>query len=180
MVLLVIDTQKGITDERLYRFDSFVSNVKVLIDSARRNGIEVIYVQHDDGPGSGFSKGDADYEIYEEFAPQENEKRFYKTVNSAFCRTGLKEYLFDKREKQVVMVGLQTDFCMDATVKSAFENGFEGIVPTGANSTVDNVYMDKETTWKFYNEFMWPKRYAKCIGMEEVLNLFENYAIIEK
>jgi nicotinamidase-related amidase len=180
MVLLVIDAQKGITDERLYRFELFVSNVKNLIGSARKNGIEVIFVQHDDGPGSGFSKGDADYEIYEEFAPREDEKIFCKTVNSAFCNTGLKEYLMGKGEKQIVIVGLQTDFCIDASVKAAFEHGFEGIVPEGANSTVDNAYMDKETNYKFYNEFMWPKRYAKCISMTEVLNLFENYAIIGK
>ena len=28
MVLLVVDTQKGIVDERLYAFEKFVSNVK--------------------------------------------------------------------------------------------------------------------------------------------------------
>jgi len=173
MVLLVIDTQKGITDERLYRFELFVSNVKAMIGSARKNGIEVIYVQHDDGPGSGFSKGDADYEIYEEFAPLGNEKRFYKTVNSAFCNTGLKEYLNGKNEEKVVIVGLQTDFCIDASVKAAFEHGFEAIIALGANSTVDNAYMDKETTWKFYNEFMWPKRYAKCMTVEETMKIFE-------
>lgn len=180
MVLLVIDAQKGITDERLYRFELFVSNVKDLIASARRNGIEVIFVQHDDGPGSGFSQGDADFEIYEEFAPLESEKRFYKTVNSAFRNSGLREYLNEKGEKQIVIVGLQTDFCIDASVKAAFEHGFEGIVPEGANSTVDNAYMDKETTYRFYYECMWPKRYATCISMQEALNLFDKYAIIEK
>lgn len=180
MVLLVIDAQKGITDDRIYRFELFVSNVKELIASARKNGIEVIYVQHDDGPGSGFSIGDADYEIYEEFLPREDEKRFCKTVNSAFRDSGLKEYLKEKGEKQIVIAGLQTDFCIDASVKSAFENGFEAILPEGANSTLDNAYMDGETTYKFYNEFMWPGRYARCTGMQDVLNLFENYAIIEK
>ena len=31
MVLLVVDTQKGIVDERLYAFEKFVSNIKELI-----------------------------------------------------------------------------------------------------------------------------------------------------
>lgn len=50
MVLLVIDTQKLITNENLYNFDLFVSNVEKIIHTARQNNIEVIYVRHDDGP----------------------------------------------------------------------------------------------------------------------------------
>ena len=69
MKLLIIDVQKGITDERLYEFESFVENVGGLIDTARENDIEIIYVQHDDGEGSGFSVGDEDFEIYDKLAP---------------------------------------------------------------------------------------------------------------
>ena len=50
MVLLVVDAQNGIVDERLYEFRKFVGNIKKLIGAAREQGIEVIYVQHDDGP----------------------------------------------------------------------------------------------------------------------------------
>ena len=80
MVLLVVDTQKGIVDERLYAFEKFVSNIRELIRTAREQGIEVVYVQHDDGPGTGFSIGDDEFDIYSEFAPLQTEKRFVKTV----------------------------------------------------------------------------------------------------
>ena len=55
MVLLVVDVQKGIVDERLYAFEKFVSNIRKLIETAREHGVEVCYIQHDDGPGTGFS-----------------------------------------------------------------------------------------------------------------------------
>ena len=84
MVLLVVDTQKGIVDERLYAFEKFVSNIRKLIRTAREQGIEVVYVQHDDGPGTGFSIGDDEFEVYSEFAPLPTERRFVKTVCSAF------------------------------------------------------------------------------------------------
>ncbi len=84
MVLLIVDTQKGIVDERLYAFETFVSNIKELIRTAREQGIEVVYVQHDDGPGTGFSIGDDEFEVYSEFAPLPTERRFVKTVCSAF------------------------------------------------------------------------------------------------
>lgn len=35
MVLLIVDTQKGIVDERLYAFEKFVSNIRKLIRTAR-------------------------------------------------------------------------------------------------------------------------------------------------
>lgn len=43
MVLLVIDVQKGITDDRLYNFNGFINNLKLLTGKAREQGVEVIY-----------------------------------------------------------------------------------------------------------------------------------------
>ena len=76
MVLLVVDTQKGIVDERLYAFKKFVRNIKSLLQVAREQGIEVIFVQHDDGPGTGFSIGDDEFAVYSEFQPLPTERRF--------------------------------------------------------------------------------------------------------
>ena len=146
MVLLVVDTQKGIVDERLYAFEKFVSNIRKLIRTAREQGIEVVYVQHDDGPGTGFSIGDDEFEVYSGFAPLLTEKRFVKTVCSAFKKeSGLLEYLTKKGEKDVMACGIMTDFCINATVEAGFEHGLHMIVPAYANSTQDNEYMTGPT-----------------------------------
>ncbi|MBO6115201.1 MAG: cysteine hydrolase [Lachnospiraceae bacterium] len=173
MKLLVIDVQKGITDDRLYNFKEFEKNIITLIDRARENAIEVIYVQHDDGPGTGFSVGDEEYEIYDKIKPLEQEKIYRKTVNSCFGNFDLKDYLKQSGEDILIIIGLQTDFCIDASVKSAFENGYKVIVPQGANSTFDNEYMDKEKSYRYYNEFIWPNRYAQCISVEETVKLMK-------
>lgn len=170
LVLLVVDVQKGITDGRLYEFEKVKDNIKHLVEAARVHGKEVIFVQHDDGPGSGFSRGDEAYEIYDEFQPLANERIFEKRVNSAFhSSTGLLGYLQEKGKKQIMVVGLQTDYCMDATIKSGFEHGFEMFVPKYTNSTFDNPYFSKEAAYHYFNDFIWPNRYAKCISMEEAL-----------
>ena len=115
MVLLVVDAQNGIVDERLYEFRKFVGNIKKLIGAAREQGIEVIYVQHDDGPGTGFSIGDDEFEVYSEFKPMPDEKRFIKSVCSSFKKeSGLLEYLTAKEEKDVMICGIMTDFCINA------------------------------------------------------------------
>lgn len=171
MVLLVIDTQKLITNEKLYEFDKFVFNVKEIINKARQNNIEVIYVRHDDGMDSDLTKGTDGFEIYEEFRPINGEKIFDKNVNSAFKGTGLLEYLRKKDEDKIIIVGLQTDYCIDATIKCGFEHGFNIIVPAYANTTVDNKFMSSENSYKYYNEFIWKGRYAECISLGEVIEI---------
>ena len=171
MVVLVIDIQKGITDNRLYDFEGFISNTKRVIETARFNGVEVIYVRHDDGPGTGFSIGDEDFEIAEQVSPINTEKIFDKTINSCFGNKKLSEYLQKQDDKRLMIVGLQTNYCIDASVKSAFEKGFEVIIPAGTNSTFDNDYMDAETTYHYYNDMMWPKRFAKCVSVDEAVSM---------
>ncbi len=173
MILLAIDIQKGITDDRLHAFDSFIKNCQTLLAAARKNQVEVIYFQHDDGPGTGFSIGDDEFAVSEQVAPLDGEKRYVKIINSCFGNQEFVDYLKTKGEKELMMIGLQTNFCIDATVKSAFERGYRVIVPQGANSTFDNEYMDKETTYKYYNEMMWPERFADCISVEEALEMLQ-------
>ncbi len=175
MILLVVDTQKGCFNENLYLFETIKKNIKQLISLARENNVEVVYVQHDDGPGTDLDKSADNYEIYEEFAPRDGEKRFEKNVNSAFHpMTGLTEYLHSKGEKDIIAIGVSTDYCMDATVKSGFEKGFNIIIPEYTNSTYDNPYFDKEAAYHYFNDFMWNKRYAKVISFEQAVQLLQS------
>lgn len=89
-----------------------------------------------------------EFEIYDGFAPISEEKIFDKFVNSAFKKTGLLEYLKGKGEGEIVVIGLQTDYCMDATIKCGFEHGFKIIVPEYTNSTFDNDFMTGEQSYK--------------------------------
>ena len=82
-------------------------------------------------------------------ALKENEKIFIKTINSCFGNNDLANYLRESKEKDLMIVGLQTNLCIDASVKSAFERGYRVIIPKGTNSTFDNDYMDGETTYKY-------------------------------
>jgi len=167
MVLLVINTQELITNAKLYHFQEFESSVKALLDAAREAKVEVIYVRHDDGPGEELTKGTPGFEIYEGFRPMQGEMVFDKMVNSPFKESGLLEYLKKKGVQTIIAVGLQTDYCMDATIKCGFEHGFKMIVPANTNSTFDNAFMTGEQTYKYYNEFMWKDRYAECISLKE-------------
>lgn len=172
MILLVIDMQKGLVDEDLYAFDTFIGRTVRLVDTARKNSIEVIFVQHDAGLDSGMSIGDENFEIIDQIAPKEGEKVFIKTINSCFGNNEFKEYVENLDDKRLMIVGLQTNYCIDCTVKSAFERGFEVIIPEGTNSTFDNDYMTGETTVRYYNEDVW-EELVEAVTFEEAIAMLE-------
>ena len=95
-------------------------------------------------------------------------------MNSALhLSTGLSEYLKGKGIKQIIAVGLQTNFCIDATIHTGFDLGFEMLVPEYTNSTFDSEYMSAECAYRYYNEFLWNGRFAKCISMSDAIKLME-------
>ena len=173
MKLIVIDMQKALMDDELYNRDGLLKNIASIIAAARANGVEVIYVQHDAGPGTGFSVGDEAFEIADEVAPQAGEKVFVKTINSCFGNKDFTAYLEAAKDDTLMIVGLQTNFCIDATVKSAFERGYDVIVPEGAHSTFDNPYMTGETTCAYYFNEVWPGLFADCVSLDEALALIQ-------
>ena len=172
MILLVIDMQKGLVDEDLYAVDTFVDRTVRLVDAARKNNVEVVFVQHDAGMGSGLSVGDEDFEIIDRIAPKEGEKVFVKTINSCFGSKEFKEYMENRDDKRLMIIGLQTNYCIDCTVKSAFERGFDVIIPEGTNSTFDNDYMSGETTVRYYNEDVW-EGLVESVSFEEAIAMLE-------
>ena len=173
MILLVVDMQKGLVDEDLYAFDTFTERTAQLVDAARKNDVEVIFVQHDAGTDSGMSVGDEAFEIIDRIAPAEGEKVFVKTINSCFGNKEFREYMEQQNDKRLMIIGLQTNYCIDCTVKSAFERGFEVIIPEGTNSTFDNDYMTGETACRYYNEDVW-EELADAVTIEEAIRLLED------
>ena len=146
--------------------DGLVENIKALIATAREKGVEVIFVRHDAGEGSGLSAGDEGFAIADALAPRAEEKVFDKTINSCFGNKDFTAYLEASGDDELMIVGLQTNFCIDATVKSAFERGYYVAVPEGAHSTFDNAYMSGETTCAYYFNEVWPGLFADCVCMD--------------
>ena len=170
MILLVIDMQKGIVDEELYAFNTFMDRVVRLVETARKKHVEVIFIQHDAGSNSGLSVGDEGFEIIDQLSPEPEEKVFVKTINSCFGNKDFEDYMEQQEDKRLMIIGLQTNYCIDCTVKSAFERGFEVIIPEGTNTTFDNDYMTGETAVRYYNEDVW-EEIVDAVTFEDAIAL---------
>ena len=173
MILLVVDMQKGIVDDELYAFDSFMEKTVRLVDAARKNGVEVIFVQHDAGENTGLSVGDEAFEIIDELSPEPGEQVFVKKINSCFGNKDFREYMEKQEDRRLMIIGLQTNYCIDCTVKSAFERGFEVMIPEGTNTTFDNDDMTGETCVRYYNEDVW-EELVDIVSVEEAIDMFSS------
>lgn len=172
-VLLVVDVQTALINEHPYNEQKVIENIKRLISVARENETEVIYVQHDDGVGSDLEQGTDGWQVFEEIAPNHNEKIFEKHYNSAFLKTDLKAYLDSKQITTIILVGLQTEYCINTTCTSAFEFGFKLIIPEETNTTFDNEYLSGQKLYEYYNYKIWNKRFATVLSVDEVTELME-------
>ncbi|MDF2882132.1 MAG: amidase [Clostridiaceae bacterium] len=170
-ILLVVDVQTALIEAHPYNEQNVIDNIKKLISVARDNQKEVIYVRHDDGKGEDLEYGTDGWQIYYEIKPYNAEKVFEKQYNSAFLKTGLKEYLDSKKTNTIILTGLQTEYCIDTTCKAAFEYGYKIIIPEETNTTFDNEYLTGEELYKFYNYKIWNNRFAKVLSVDEAIKI---------
>jgi nicotinamidase-related amidase len=171
IVLMVVDVQNALINEQPYNEQKVIENIKKLILTARGNKKEVLYVRHDDGKGTELEQGTDGWQIYNDIAPNDSELIFEKQYNSAFHKTGLREYLQSKEIDTIVLVGLQTEYCIDATLKSAFDYGYKIIIPEETNTTFDNEYLSGDRLYEFYNYKIWNKRFANVLSVDDVIKI---------
>ncbi|MBH1940684.1 cysteine hydrolase [Mobilitalea sibirica] len=166
--LLVVDVQTALVNWEPFKVQELIANINELLTYCRSHNIEVVYVRHNGDKGTELETGTSGWEIYSDVAPIKEEKIVDKHFNSAFRQTELKEYLDKQGIKDIILVGMQSEYCMDVTCKVAFEYGFNVIVPEGTTTTFDNEFMKAEDINRFYVYKMWNNRYAKVMSIDEI------------
>ena len=101
-----------------------------VLDYARDRGEPVVHVQHVwDAPDASFMRpGTPGIEIHESVAPREGEPVVRKEHPNAFLDTTLEQELRDRGVDHVVVCGMMTSMCVDATVRAAVDLGFAATV----------------------------------------------------
>lgn len=163
--LLVIDIQTALVEAKPYAVDNCLSVWQKAIATCREKNIEVIYVRHNDDE---LLTGSHGWEIYDGVAPKAGEKIFDKQYNSAFKETALQEYLTGQEISILVIIGMATDYCIDTTVKVAFELGYQVTIPKNGTTTFDSDFLTAKQLQKHY-EAIWHNRFAKVKTIEEIL-----------
>ncbi len=139
--LLVIDLQwamfAGIGFGPLYDADGLLKRVGELIGRARVADVPVIYVQHNGPAGSVMEKDGVGWQYHRQIAPLADDVVIEKTQSDAFLRTDLGEVLEARGIKKLVVVGAQTNACVDTTCRRAFSAGYDVVLVSDGHSTFD-------------------------------------------
>ena len=108
-----------------------------LLSAVRQRGLPLVHVQHiSTRPGATFFLPETDgVKIHEQVQPLEQEVIIQKHYPNSFRDTGLLAYLQGEQIKRVVVCGMMTHMCVDATTRAAFEYGFECLVAEDACAT---------------------------------------------
>lgn len=138
--LVIIDLQRAMFESGLapHDADGVLGRVAGLIARARAEGVPLIFVQHDGGPGDDLEHGKPGWEYHPAVAPAAGEPVIEKTRCSAFYRTDLDRILRDKGIDRLVVAGMQTEYCVDTTCRAAADLGYQVVLVEDGHSTFDS------------------------------------------
>lgn len=131
--LLVIDVQRALVDALAPdRRTAFLGILAGLLDRARAARIPVVYVRHEDDE---LRSGSPEWEIAAEIAPRPGEPIVEKRYRDAFRETDLAPVLTRLEADHVVVAGMQTEFCIDATIREAERRGYRVTLVSDGHAT---------------------------------------------
>ena len=118
-VLIVVDMQAGLHDgSPKYDLEAVINRINVVADIVRRAG-KVVWIRHCGKAGDGFEPHTPGWAFLPELRRRPDDLVVEKTLNDAFAGTSLHATLQGIAAVRVMIAGWATDFCVDATVRSA-------------------------------------------------------------
>lgn len=140
--LLLIDIQNDYFENGTMTLNGSLEaslNARKVLEKFRTGELPVIHIQHiATNPAATFFLPDTrGAEIHEHVKPQAKEKVIIKHFPNSFRETGLFEYLTKQDITELVICGMMTHMCVDATTRAAKDFGFKTTVIGDACATKD-------------------------------------------
>ena len=116
----------------------------MILQCFREQGGHHVHIQHisKEPDATFFISGDRGTDIHDSVAHFEGEPIVYKHEPNSFLNTNLLELLRSWEIERVVITGMMTHMCVDATARATSDLGFQVIVAEDACATRDLNYDD--------------------------------------
>ncbi|MHC8332473.1 cysteine hydrolase family protein [Pseudomonas sp. LB3P25] len=137
--LLIIDVQHALCtgEYECFEIKRVIKNINGLSTKAREAGIPVILIQHEE-EGDLLQYGSEGWQLADGLETSLQDLRVRKTAPDSFYQTNLLQLLKHHDVDRLIICGLQTDYCVNATVRQALNLGSDVVLASDAHSTVDN------------------------------------------
>jgi len=138
--LVIIDVQMGMFTMPGYTphdGDAAVARIADVLKRARTKGVPVFFVQHAGDKGDALEQGTPGFPFRSELAPRDGESVTVKRHCSAFQNTNFDQALKRADIDHLIVCGMQTEFCIDTSVRSAYERGYKVTLISDGHTTFD-------------------------------------------
>lgn len=143
--LLVVDVQRDFYEATppVFAAEEVIGRVADAVRRARAAALPVVYVQHTESVGSGdpLEEGSRGWELHPRVAPAVGEPVVRKSTPDSFHGTDLQSILDGLGVEALVVVGHQTEFCIDTTCRRARSLGYQVTLLQDAHSTWDSPHL---------------------------------------
>ncbi len=141
-ILLIVDMQEGLRQGApKHDLDSVVARINALARRVREREGCVIAIRHVGPVGDPFARGAAGAAFIAGLGLRDTDIVIEKRLNDAFHETQLEATLRRLGADRVMICGWATDFCVDATVRSAAARGFAVVAVTDCHTVADRPHL---------------------------------------
>jgi nicotinamidase-related amidase len=146
-----------------------------ILQCFREHGGHHVHIQHVslEPDATFFISGDRGTDIHDSVAHFEGEPIVYKHEPNSFLNTNLLEILKSWEIERVIITGMMTHMCVDATARAASDLGFQVIIAEDACATRDLQYGDTTIPAEHVHKAFLAalKSYGKVMKSEQIIAL---------
>lgn len=159
--LLIIDLQIGVQPEndQLCNLTNVLNGVNQRIRLHRETNNPIIFVQHND---NGLLLNSPEWELFPTLDAKETDIYIDKTHANSFYQTELTEQLKKLNITTLEICGVQTEYCVDTTVRMAHGLGYQLFMKKGLTTTLNSELLDAKTIIE-HHENLWNNRFLTFI-----------------
>ncbi|QDP39395.1 cysteine hydrolase family protein [Radiobacillus deserti] len=152
-VLLIIDAQQELMDgnseeKGVYEKERVIVTINKVIETATNNNIPVVCIRDTDvagGEGPGF-------QVHKDINVPSTATFFNKAATNSFYGTPLLAHLRDNDVNHLVIMGCQTEYCIDTAVRTATVSGFDVTLVADGHTTCDSSVLPAQQIIAHHNK----------------------------
>ncbi|MCX7175472.1 MAG: cysteine hydrolase family protein [Proteobacteria bacterium] len=151
--LLIIDVQQVLCsgEYEAFEFKRVINRINLVARKVREAGATVVVIQHE-SVGGPMDYGSEGWTLAPGLEALPTDTYVRKTATDSFHNTNLQAVLQARGVKNLVICGLQSEFCVDTTTRRALALGYPVTLISDGHSTMDNAVLSAAQISAHHNE----------------------------
>ena len=151
-VIVVVDMQIGLlSGAPKHDLQKVVDRINSIAAMVRERSGKVVWIRHCGKPGDEFERCTAGWEFLPGLVRRPDDIVIEKALNDPFVGTPLKDTLAQLAPDRVLVAGWATDFCVDATVRSAVALDHDVVVVADGHTLSDRPHLRAPAVIEHHN-----------------------------